>query len=189
MIAVVGHACAGKTTALSSLEIQNYKILYADNFVSNLYQSNSAFLSKALKVLPATCFENNELSKVKIKAELKNNNLILKELESLVFEFLYEHLLKHKYDFVEIANFHKCEKKLVGLFSKIIVVETQKEIRQKLCQLKGVDNYWFNWFNNQNAFNWSEKETFCQIPVVNILINNLEELNNLPNKIVEYYYT
>ncbi|WP_426460921.1 dephospho-CoA kinase [Mycoplasma hafezii] len=186
MIAVVGKICAGKTFVLKELEQEGYSVFYADEYVNNLYEKNTTFLSDAKNMLPTICFENNQLNKAKLKEAISQGKIELSTLEQLVFRYLENHLKKNKYDFAEIPILYKTRCEFIQIFQKIVAINTNSSLRQSLCEIRGVDNFWFNYFETQNHYNWDVKDNLCGVEIVNISINNKWELENLKNKLVNH---
>lgn len=144
MIGITGSFASGKSSVLKYLQKQNYKTCSADMIVGKLYQ-NKKIKNQVLNIFP----ELKEFDKKKIFQiicyDTKKRKLLEDFIHPLVLHEIYifsNSVLDKELVFVEIPLLF--EKKLEYLFSDVILVSCQKELRRERAMLRGISDEIFD---------------------------------------------
>lgn len=176
MIALVGQICSGKSFLAKELQKRGFKIFNADIFVEDLYFHNLDFVNFLRTLNLGYLIEDNKVSKPKIKALLKTKHSDFFILERIVHTYIWLHLHKHVYDFVELPVLNGPYVDFSVFFSHIINIDNSDQQRWTWCQKRGVDKSTFELINEKNSFKWGKIAFFKKVPIVNISwINQLNE--------------
>ncbi|MHA0272809.1 dephospho-CoA kinase [Mycoplasma sp. 48589B] len=182
MIAIVGRIASGKTTFLSACKQLGYSTFNCDEYVSYLYSSDQEFISLIEQKIGPFLIENGAISKKKIKVWMMQDFSSFQKLQKEVFLAIKNHLLQHKYDFVEIPVLANDFVDFSELFTCIFHMQIDEFTRSKFKLLKGVDNSIIQFLDNLNAYNWELNDFFKNKRVVHISLDkrdNLEKISKL----------
>ena len=184
-IGITGSLASGKTTASRFLSNRRGPLFSADKVVNELYQK------KTFK------------SSISKKFNIKNNNLIKKNLKELIFkdesnlgklEKMIHPLVRKKMLEFTLTNKNKkilfyeipllIESKLMNFFNIIIFIKSKKKIRIKRFKSKRGNKSLFNLLNNKQMRE-AKKIKYCDHVVVND--KNLKILKKKLSTIMKEY--
>ncbi|WP_033160863.1 dephospho-CoA kinase [[Mycoplasma] collis] len=170
MIAITGKYGSGKTTLLNKIAKYNYKVLNCDDFIKECYKKNNLCYLKIKKKLGEDFINHDEVDKNKLREFILKDKSNINIIEKLVYPILEEHLKNNKYDFVEIANIKGANLDFSKYFTKIFVLITPEEQRQKNINSKSVDKKIQNINNSLNS-------GIVGVPTVNIMWKDVDKEN------------
>ncbi|UUM19582.1 MULTISPECIES: dephospho-CoA kinase [unclassified Mycoplasma] len=183
MIVISGKICSGKTTFLNQLENCGYKVFNCDQFVDQLYQ-NAEFIAQIQDSDLKMIVLNNQINKQEIVRLIKNNYPLFKKLEKKIHQIIYDHLNINKYDYVEVPVLKSEHVNFATIFSQIIVLNLDKDIRKTFCTKRKVSAEKFTLLDQINDLTFLQNHPFRLIE--KIWLNSSQEiekyLQNLPKK-------
>ena len=184
-IGITGSLASGKTTASRLLSNRRGPLFSADKVVNELYK------------------KKNFTSSISKKFNIKNNNLIKKNLKELIFkdesnliklEKMIHPLVRKKMLEFTLTNKNKkilfyeipllIESKLMNFFNIIIFIKSKKKIRIRRFRLKRGNKRLFNLLNNKQMSE-EKKIKYCDYVVVND--KNLKILKKKLSTIIKEY--
>ncbi|OYD26784.1 dephospho-CoA kinase [Mycoplasma testudineum] len=139
MIAITGRTHSGKTFLLKQLSNLGYKTLSADDFFHEQYKKDQAGYKLILSFLGPQFVKSDEVNRSAIKEWLKSDENNINILNKLTHKLLFEHLIKQKYDFVEIPIINSEFYDFLSLFDRVINLEISNQQRQKFINNRNVD--------------------------------------------------
>ena len=117
MIALIGLPGNGKTYTIKLLKKEGYSVLIADEFFHEQYKVGNEAYELIKKHLGSSFVNKKGVDRSKLRDYAIDN---MDTLEKLVHPILEQHLLKHKYDFVEIPIINSKHVNFYKLFSQVI---------------------------------------------------------------------
>ncbi|MGL4343452.1 MAG: dephospho-CoA kinase [Metamycoplasmataceae bacterium] len=139
MIAIIGKFGSGKTFLLNKLAQQGYKVLNCDDFFNKSYKFPNKGYWIIRRKIGKKYTKNFQVNKEELK-KLIISEKNAKSIEKLVFPLLFKHLLKNKYDFVEIPILFNEICPFQNLFKKAILIEISEEKRANFILKRNVNN-------------------------------------------------
>ncbi|MFV8471351.1 dephospho-CoA kinase [Mycoplasma sp. B6188] len=179
MIAIVGRMASGKSTFLAACASLGFSTFSCDEYVAYLYNQDKAFIALIEQKFGSFLLSEGKINKKLVKNWIMQDPSNLKKLEKEVFYRLKQHLMQHKYDFVEIPILFTEIEDFAPLFSCIFHMQIQEDIRQKFLHQKGVDNFTLEFLDSQNAYDWDLKEIFREKKVVHISLDKRDNIEKI----------
>tara|TARA_E500000178_G_C16898321_1_gene696833 strand:+ start:195 stop:761 length:567 start_codon:yes stop_codon:yes gene_type:complete len=166
-IGITGSLASGKTTASKILSNNRGPLFSADKVVKKLYEDKNfkKLLSKKFNI------KNNNLIKKNLKKIILRNKINIKKLEKIIHPQVRKEMKKFtiknkkkKFLFYEIPLL--IESNLMKNFNSIIFIKSKKKIRLKRFKLKKGDSKLFELLDKKQLKD-NKKIKFCDYVVVN----------------------
>ncbi len=184
-IGITGSLASGKTTASKILSKKYGPLFSADKTVKKIYKN------KYFKKLVSKKFDikNNNLIKKNLKKIILDDKKNIKILEKIIHPLVRKEMKnftsknkRNKIIFYEIPLL--IESKLMKYFDAIIFVKAKKSLRYKRFKSKSGDKKLFNLLDKKQL-NYRKKIKFCDHIVVNE--KNLKYLKKTLLDIIKFY--
>ncbi|MGL4184063.1 MAG: dephospho-CoA kinase [Metamycoplasmataceae bacterium] len=138
-IAIIGKPASGKTFLLKELQKKGYKVLNCDLLVKKFYSFPHPCYFAIKRKLGSKMAKWGKINKIELKKLIIRENSA-KKIEKIVFPYIFNHLSKKGYDFVEIPILFNQEINFISLFKRLIELEIDEEKRQLYFSRRNVDN-------------------------------------------------
>ncbi|MGL5438272.1 MAG: dephospho-CoA kinase [Metamycoplasmataceae bacterium] len=138
-IAIIGKPASGKTFLLNKLQEKGYKVLNCDLLVKKYYSFPHPCYFEMKKKLGSQIAKWGKIDKTELKKLIIRENSA-KKIEEIIFPYIFKHLSKKAYDFVEIPVLFNKEINFISLFKRVIELEIDEQKREIYFSRRNVDN-------------------------------------------------
>ncbi|HHX51963.1 MAG TPA: dephospho-CoA kinase [Erysipelothrix sp.] len=126
-IAITGLIGSGKSSVLAYLRSRGYTVFSADEYVSNLYETDKELAKKIQSLTSIDVLSDGYIDKIKLKEIFFLDLNLKQEIEEIVHQVVYDAIFNDKIEatFYEIPLLFETNRQ--AMFDEVILVVTSRE--------------------------------------------------------------
>lgn len=185
IIGLTGVIASGKSTVISILKENGFKVLDCDLIVHDLYQNNTELINKIQKEF--NCVNNNIINRKKLGEIIFNDSVKRDKLNKIVHPYVFDEIKKNIDDNIIIDVPLLFETGFNKYVDKVVTIYTKKDILISRLMIRDNINYEYAIKKINSQMDIEEKVKLSDYIIDNN--SSIEDLkNNVDNFIKEINY-